>query len=325
MTIETLHFKIDVPNNPQKTRARWYARVNDEPKFLIGQTVGYKDGDGPHRGLYQTRVMNEIPALYFDRKKAEAYLGLWAHFIWPTVIAESGTGHHLILNSYDRARFTFGFYQLAAHRPRDNLILLFRELVQLPKARAYFPDLFLKSGRLHRQVGSKSYSLEKVSTVHRPNGKVEKQLVSFMTYLNPDSLKANKEEALTAAKLMHWLVNDADAVRVCEQVAISILKRKVQRYAAAYKLIGRDPRLAIWIADIRHQGRGGKSKIKKALQAPTLKEQLRQLSKVDIYTTDSPKGRYLSRRKSVQESIDQLMKEGVFDDVVLGDSKLPIA
>ena len=140
-----IELDIIAPSKPQKTFSKWYAiEKNSKEKFLIGQTVSYKDADGKHRGLYNSRVINDIPALTYDRHAAEKSLNLWAHFIWPSVTAESGNGHHLAINTYDRARFTFGFYQLAAHTPDANLILLFRALVELPQAKSYFPDLFLE-------------------------------------------------------------------------------------------------------------------------------------------------------------------------------------
>ncbi len=320
-----LTFDIDVPKKPQKFRARWHADVKEtKERFVIAETVGYTDADGKHRGLYQDRVKKKIPQLRYDRATAEKSLGLWAHFIWPSVTAESGNGHHLIVNTYDRARFTFGFYQLAAHTPDDNLIKLFQRLVALPTAVDYFPDLLLSNKRLHRKDGSSTYSLEKVTKVHRPNGKKEDQLVTFMTYLNPDTQKANAREALNAAKLMHWLVNDPDAETASVEVAFEIMHGKIKSYASAYGLAGKDPRLAIWVSDIRHQGRGGSTKIKAALAKPTVEKQLKALSKIDKYTTKYPKGQYRARRKAVQKSIDILTGEKRFDGVVLGDGKLPL-
>ena len=311
-------FTIATDGDPQKKSTRWTATPDDGgAAFLVGQTVPFKDGDGPHRGLYQTRVLDEIPALYYDRTAAAAELGLWAHFIWPTVVAESAGGHHLMINTYDRARFTFGFYQLAAHTPGDNLILLFRELLTLPKAKDYFPDLTLESGKVHRIEGSKRKSLEVVTNVHRPNGKFEDQIVGFMTYLNPDTGNAGEIEAANAARLMHWLMNDPLAVAASVRVAAAIMRGKVKRHATAFKLAGRDPRLAIWVSDIRHQGRGGPTPIKAALAEPTLKAQLAALAKIGA-------DKYAARCASVKASVKTLTDEGVFAGVTLGDARLPL-
>ena len=270
-----------------------------------------------HKGLAQTKFINELPKLFYDRHEASNDFGLWAHFIWPTVVAESAGGHHLLVNTYDRARFTFGFYQVAAHTPDDNLILLFRKLIGLPTAQNYFPDLMIESGRLHRVADGKSYSLEEVTTVHRPNGKVEDQLVSFMTYLNPDTTTVGDAEALNTAKLMHWLLSEQDAIKASVSTALDIMRRKIKRLASIHNLVGKRPELAIWVSDITHQGRGSKDDIKDALEQPTLEDKLDALFEVGAPD-------YLSRRRTVRNSIKTLMNEGVFGSVVLGDDKLPL-
>jgi hypothetical protein len=318
-------FEITRDGPAQTKGTTWFAAEAGKPKtkFTIGQTVSFKDGDGAHRGLYQTAILPQIPKLYFDRNAAASTLGLWAHFIWPTVTVESAGGHHLLINTYDRARCTFGFYQLAAHTPNDNLILLFRALLALPKAVDYFPDLQLKNGKVHRNEGGTSHSLEVVTNVHRPNGKFEDQIVGFMSYLNPDTTTAGSAEAETAAKLMHWLLNDPAAIEASVAVAISIVKRKVRAQASIYKLEGKDPRLAIWVSDISHQGRGTKSAITAALAETTIARQLAALQAIDVVDND---GNPLNtpRRNGVKKCVDKLQTDKVFDGVLLGDKKLPL-
>lgn len=312
-------FTIVSDGNPQTRGTRWRAS-HDGPEpttFLIGQTVPFSDGDGGHRGLYQTRVLDEIPALHYDRVEAEAENGLWAHFIWPTVVAESAGGHHLLINTYDRARFTFGFYQLAAHTPGDNLILLFRELLTLPAAASYFPDLTLKNGKVHRRESGALRSLEVVTNVLRPNGRFEDQIVGFMSYLNPDTLNAGEIEALNGARLMHWLLSDPDAVAASVRVALAILRRKVKAQARTFNLAGKDPRLAIWVSDIRHQGRGATDQVKAALALGSLAERLAALATIGASGNET-------RIASVKRSIRTLQDEGRFAGVVVGDDRLPL-
>jgi hypothetical protein len=235
------------------------------------------------------------------------------------VFAESAGGHHLLVNTYDRARFTFGFYQLAAHTPDDNLILLFRRLLTLPGAIEYFPDLELKSGRVTCMVDGERVSLETVTAVHRPNGKIEKQIVGFMTYLNPDTATVGEAEAKNTARLMHWLMNDPDAVKASVEVAMNIMQGKAKTIASVYKLRGKQPELAIWASDITHQGRGSPDEIKAALAEPTLSAKLDAL-----FAIGSGNSNYDGRRKTVRDKIATLMSEKVFDGVVLGDTKLPL-
>ncbi len=314
------NFVVRAAGDPNTWKTRWFARsdIPADPEFLVGMSVPFKDADGAHRGLYQTPVLNEIPALFYDRHAAEAQLGLWAHFIWPSASAEGG-GHHLVVNTYDRAAFTFGFYQLAAHTPGDNLILLFRALLALPRAKDYFPDLTLKSGKVHRIDGQKRVSLETVTNVQRPTDppRFENQLVAFMTYLNPETLSVGASEAMNAAKLMHWLVNDPAAVAATVTVSFAIMRRKLAAHAKTFKLAGRDPRLAIWVSDIRHQGRGSEQVVRTALTAPTLDGQLAALAAIG-------KDKYKERIKTVKAKIGTLMAEARFDGVVLGDGRLPL-
>jgi hypothetical protein len=315
-----IDFSITHEGEPQKAFTKWFAKPSDGgKKFLVGYTVSFKDGDGAHKGLAITRFLNEAPKLYYNRVTAAQDFGLWSHFIWPTVFVESAGGHHLLVNTYDRARFTFGFYQLAAHTPDDNLILLFRRLLTLPRAVDYFPDLQLKSGRVACKVDGKLESLETVTTVHRPNGKKEKQIVGFMTYLNPDTSTVGEVEAKNSAKLMHWLLNDADAVKASVEVAMDIMRKKAKTIASDYKLRGKQPELAIWASDITHQGRGSAEEIEAALAESTLSAKLDALFAIG---SDNPK--WDGRRKAVRDKIATLMAEKVFNGVVLGDKKLPL-
>jgi hypothetical protein len=315
-----IDFTVKADGDPQKFKTKWFATPSTGgPAFLVGYTANFSDGDGAHRGLAQTRFLSEIPKLFYDRKASEADFGLWSHFIWPTVVAESAGGHHLLVNTYDRARFTFGFYQLAAHTPGDNLILLFRRLAALPKAKDYFPDLLLKNGKLHRQLPGSQVSLETVTSVQRPNGKVEDQLVAFMTYLNPDTLNVGEIEARHTARLMHWLLNDPEAVKASVGAALDIVRRKAKAIATTYALRGKPAELAIWVSDITHQGRGGKAAIKAALAKPTHQAKLDALFAIGSENAD-----YDGRRKAVRDKIAVLRQEKVFDGVTLGDAKLPL-
>jgi hypothetical protein len=308
-------------NGPQQTKfTKWYATPSDGTKaFLVGYTTVYSDGDGPHIGLNSIRYLAEMPRLYFDRQNSAAETEtLWAHFMWPTVCAESLGGHHLLINTYDRARFTFGFYQLAAHTPNDNLILLFRRLLELPKAEHYFPDLQLNNGIVHRLVDRNLKSLEIVSSILRPNGKTEDQIVGFMNYLNPDTNTIGNNEVVNAARLQHWLLNDSSAMKASVEIAMKIMKSKVRNLLTKYPILSDDFRLAIWVSDIVHQGRASKGEISSALLIPSLSDKLVALSQIGSSNAD-----YDSRRNLVRDKIEILLSEGIFDGVAVGDALLP--
>ena len=74
--------------------------------------------------------------------------GEWASFIHPTARCES-EGQFLVVNSWDAAAMTLGFFQMAAHTG-EHLADLFRDLIDvLPdEADKFFPEL-----KLGKQIG----------------------------------------------------------------------------------------------------------------------------------------------------------------------------
>ena len=187
--------------------------------------------------------------------------GLWAYVIHPSVIAES-KGFYARLNSYDKAHYTFGFYQFAAHTPDENLILLLRRLLQLPEAADYLPDLTLVNGKVHliRSDGT-TRNLEK--RISRPNFDF-KVLHRFMKYLNPSLDRIDPRELDVSARLISWAINSRDHRKAQVDLSIQTARKKLR---AAHKKLKRDHGISLdgrpiqqclWISDIRHQGRGGK-------------------------------------------------------------------
>lgn len=111
---------------------------------------------------FHFRKANEYYGPKFNHADYTATLDHWAYLLYASGYCESKNFFN-VFNTYDRAKFTYGFYQLAAHTPNDNLILLFRRLVNLDLAKQYFPELTLINGRLHRvneaagKLGQKRY------------------------------------------------------------------------------------------------------------------------------------------------------------------------
>jgi hypothetical protein len=223
----SLHFALDPNDEPQALGTEFHATVSGE-RFYVAKSTRY----GSRRGLTRSSTL-----LLYDRFEAENIIGLWAHFMWPTVMGESN-GRHITINSYDRASFTWGFYQLAAHTAKDNLILLMRELLTLDSAAAYFPDLLLKNGRVHQVTPAGEVDLEHEESVDVGSW-TEVQIPRFMKYLNPSSTKINNQEVLTAAKFVHWTVNDSRVIEKTIKVSFGILRRKALSYAVRYDLVGK--------------------------------------------------------------------------------------
>jgi hypothetical protein len=193
-------------------------------------------------------------------------IGQWAYLLEATGWCES-RNHFNLINTYDRAKFTFGFYQLAAHTPRDNLILLFRALFADPEMADYFPELKLIDGRVHRVDSVNGVTdLEEEFTVGD-----ETTLQFFMNYLNPRRKELDKQEILHSARLIHWANTSRSMQKIQVKVANDILQKKMsQRYQAWFNLDGRSDLECLLVADIMHQGRAGrqaKTVVRRALMS----------------------------------------------------------
>ncbi len=114
------------------------------PPFFVGRRVPYEG----HIGLYNIFANSKLAKLNFEAVDFEVSHGFWAHFIEPTALCEGR--NFLTLNTYDRAAFTFGFAQFAAHVPDGDFVQYFRAMLGLPEAEAYFPHLAVIGGRIHR-------------------------------------------------------------------------------------------------------------------------------------------------------------------------------
>ncbi len=124
---------------------QWFATPdgNAASRFYVGRETS----NGSYIGLFM-RGSEYYGPVYRAVDYVDKY-DHWAQLLELSGYCESKNFFNLI-NTYDSAKFTFGFYQLAAHTANDNLILLFRSLLALPEATDYFPELAIEHGRLHR-------------------------------------------------------------------------------------------------------------------------------------------------------------------------------
>ena len=227
------------------------ARTGDEPPFYVGTPVRYH----AFRGLYHA------PSRYYGPVyRSEDYDARFDH--WATVIEAighcEGGNHFNLINTYDRAACTFGFLQFAAHTPEDNLILLFRELLRLPEAKDYFPELELRDGRVHRvNENGSATNLEHVQ---------DGALQGFMRFLNPNGQDLDDQEMLHAARLIHWANTSPEMRAVQVQLAVRLTSEKMmRRYHRWYDLSGTSDVIATLICDIHHQGRASRRTVEDAL------------------------------------------------------------
>jgi hypothetical protein len=281
--------------------------------FRVGTRVPYTD-DMHRVGLHQVgRTLKEIDQFgVYAAADFEDQFGPWAFFIEPTLSAEGG-GRFARLNTYDRAAFTFGAPQLAAHTPKKNFVLYLRALLQLANADMHFPDLSLRANAagertIHLKRGSAFKDLEEVVRVKRPNGVMEDQLARLMAYLNSSPTEVDGAEQIGAARLMNWLRCDPAARGAQIQVFIDSVKTNLQR--AKQKLpafTGQDWRIALWIMDILHQGRGTFREMNAALKKP----------KPLTALADIGASRYRSRVKEIASGIQKLETSGKLNGFVV--------
>ena len=109
--------------------SKFHASVDGGPSFYVGSRVVYKDKKS---GMESWGLMNSSSSgdSYDPSSHASAH-GFWADFIYPICLCES-QGSFQCLNTYDRASFTFGFLQYAAHVPNGDFVRFFKTLLSVP-------------------------------------------------------------------------------------------------------------------------------------------------------------------------------------------------
>ncbi|MCP1382994.1 hypothetical protein [Runella salmonicolor] len=234
-----------------KQNSSHFGKVIGTPnKFLIGRETVYQGNSG----LFNVTIS---PGLSYKPEDYEAEFGFWAYFITPTAMCES-QGSFFCLNTYDRAKFTFSFMQYAAHVPNGDFVIFLRKLLGLDLAREYFPRLQLKEGKIHYLNTNGT-----LSSLEPAPGAEEN--TALMKYLNPSLDEIEFQELITAARFVHWAMNDPAHRKLQVEVAISLFKNNMAGYARQYNLDGVLDEICLVICDIRHQGRARSSHIISAL------------------------------------------------------------
>lgn len=260
-----------------------------DPKFLVGKETVYQH---TKHGLYNLSV----PAgLIYKPDDYQSEYGFWAHFIAPTAKAESNNSF-VCLNTYDRARFTFGFMQYAAHVPNGDFVRFFKELLALPAARDYFPRLVVQNKRIfYRESSGALTQLENDAATE-----------GLMTYLNPTLDQIENQEIICAARMVHWATKDAKHRRIQVKIAVEHFRENMKQYAQSYNLNGYPAKVCQVICDIRHQGRASSQQIISALDTggnfETAYNRLLQLGQP----------LYASRVSTIRAVIKSLSDAGIF-------------
>ena len=267
----------------------YYAETKDGERIFVGRKTKYRQ----RYGLYQPESRIWGPTYtsddYYDR------FDHWSVLLELTGYCESKNSFTRI-NTYDRAAFTFGFYQLAAHTPNDNFVILLRELMELENANRFLPELKLINGRVHRFDEDDGLIDLEVTTFDR-RGSAE--LGRLMKFLNPKDDQIDDQEWLYASRLEYWAANDKSMRDKQVEVAFEILTKKFNNYHNWYGLDGVSDVICAIIADIHHQGRTTKNKIRNALESSDPIEAL-------IYINQN----YANRAKCLHEKIELFKQQG---------------
>ena len=219
----------------------FFCTADNGPKFFVGRKVPYLH----NIGLYNIFGGSKLTKLNYDPAHYLADFGFWAEFIDPTAACEGR--NFLTLNTYDRAAFTFGFTQFAAHVPNGDFIQYFHTLLGETEAVDYFPTLKLIDGRINKIDGPSPVVLENTVTTQ-----------PLMDYLNPSLSQVEDDEVIAAAKFIHWTTEHRPARLIQIKVMIDAY-REFMRLADSRGLInGRTADQCCVIADILHHGRGGR-------------------------------------------------------------------
>lgn len=259
-------------------------------KFVIGYPTTF---DGDKTGLYN--LGSSQPNLVYRHEDYSAAFGFWAAFIYPTAMAES-KGSFIVLNTYDRAQFTFTFMQFAAHVPNGDFVDFFKKLLALPNGPDYFPRLVLQNNRIHYKNSNKTLKqLEDDDSTQ-----------ALMDYLNPGRTEIENQELICAARFVHWATNDPKHREIQVQCAIDLYRDNMVNYDKRFNLDGAPAKVCQVICDIRHQGRGKNDRIAAALSTNGDWEK----AYANLLTIGE--SNYKSRIDTLKKTIASLEKAGLF-------------
>jgi hypothetical protein len=260
----------------------------NQPKFLVGRETVYHGNEGLVNAAVQT-------GLAYQAETYKDEFGFWAYFILPTAKAESNSSF-LCLNTYDRARFTFGFMQYAAHVPNGDFVVFFKKLLVLNNAADYFPKIVLKDKRIfYRNTNGTLTQLESDSSSE-----------GLMNYLNPTLADIENQELICSARFIHWATTDAKHRRIQVETAIEHFKNNMKHYAVSYNLNGYPDKVCLVICDILHQGRAKSRHIIEAINTNG------NFEKAYNNLLQLGKEQYPERVRTVQTNIANLVTQGIF-------------
>lgn len=276
-----------------RTDNRWKAAADGGARFYVGRRVRFTSGGVTRRGLLNND--DPGPAVYQPAPYVERF-GHWAYLIHPTAMAES-RGRFGILNTYDRARFTFGFLQFAAHVQDGDFVRFFRALLaDEGERRRYFPDLELSAttGRIMRRTSGGLLPLETAASTSE-----------LMRYLNPSDADVEEREVLQAAKFIHWCANSARHREEQVRCGVATAKRLLAAARTQMELDGRGDKVCLMVMDILHHGRAKYSVIRPRVEDNNDEDAYRALLRIGTDTE------YIAQRvATIRQQVETLEAAG---------------
>jgi hypothetical protein len=271
----------------------YYAKLAGSDQSRI--TVGYRTTYEGNYGLFNIQTVQNLkyqPADYENEK------GFWAYFIYPTAMAES-KGSFFCLNTYDKARFTFGFMQFGAHVPNGDFVVFFKKLLTLPDAKDYFPRVRLFQDHIYY------FGDNGVSSQLEDDTSTDK----LMNYLNPSLSEIEHQEHICSARMVHWAMYDPEHRKVQVETAIENFKKNMIDYNLRFNLSNAPAKVCQIICDIRHQGRGKNDEIALALNTNgNWDKAYSNLLGINYF-------KYRSRIDTIRNTITNLTSQEVFNKV----------
>jgi hypothetical protein len=231
------------------------SRADGGDRFFVGIQTSFTDRTTGEdfEGLFNVPTTS-LPKLLYRADDFRETHGFWSDFIEPTSICEGD--NFLTLNTYDRARFTWGFGQFGAHVPDGDFARFFRDLLRRPEAPDYFPNLNVDDGRI-----------VKIETDRRTALESSQSTAALFDYLNPSSRALEDAEVFAGAKLIHWTTTHAEARDLQVFHMVDAIKRIQREADLRLGLDGKTADLCCVVCDIRHQGRAKFAAMQEALNA----------------------------------------------------------
>ncbi|AOR77273.1 extensin family protein [Novosphingobium resinovorum] len=304
-------------------KQQWFLDFNGQTNFYLG----YRFAFDPYLGLARTGS-TKTGNLFYDHLAYRPKFGEWASFVQPTGRCES-EGSFFVVNAWDAAAMTLGFFQMAAHTG-EHLASLFRDLLKtLPgEADTYFPELKLGSqiglpeqggfDHIYAVNGTQRLDLD-VEAAPSDGLPAEKWYRGrFMRFFNPHRGQVDQEELHAAARWLAWLNASPQAREVCVSNAVEGAKRTV-RDVHQYVLSRGHPRypkgldgvamaLVQAAMDVKHHGRRnrdmGQSNLQSIFWALTQTDPLAAFATIDTDWREERSRRSVTEIKAMAQWFD---------------------